>query len=146
MAVVEKPKTFAEKLFETHHPLPWFPNKQEAEVYGCNRIRMGCPDEGENLRWRYREVTGGDTPASWTDDDFLFGFNFEWALADLMACAVCEAHGHAGCTSVKGGGYFMDLHHTRTAESGKPCFVMTLCKDPFTRKAQIARRQVTYRA
>ena len=121
--------------------LPHFPDPHDPD----QRIRMGCPEEGENLRWRYREVTGGDTPATWTEDDFLFGFNFEWALADLMACAVCSAKGHAGCTSVKGEGYFMDMHRKRTAESGKPCFVMTLCKDPFTRKAQIARRQVTYR-
>jgi hypothetical protein len=107
---------------------------------------MGCPEEGEDMLHRYREVICGVSPRGWTSDDYLFGFNFEWALADLMACAVCSAKGHAGCTSVKGEGYFMDMHRQRTAESGKPCFVMTLCSDILTRKAQIARRQVSTHA
>ena len=121
--------------------LPHFPDPHDDD----QRIRMGCPEEGENLRWRYREVTGGDTPAAWDDDDFLCGYNFEWALADMMACAVCEAEGAADCRSVHGERYFMELQHRRTKESGKPCFTMTKCGNILTRKAQIARGAGEYR-
>ncbi len=145
---------------EQQGALPHFPAEDDPD----QRIRMGCPLDGENLRWRYREVTGGDTPAAWTDDDFRDGNSFEWALADYLACAGCRAEkrveyrgrdirGREGvtwewvdCRTVHGRGYYMDLHRKRTTESGKPCFVMTLCQTPLTRKGEMAARQVCTRA
>jgi hypothetical protein len=126
---------------ETRGTLPHFPDPKDPD----QRIRMGCPLEGENLRYRYREVTGGDTPAAWDAADFTFGYRFEWTLADIMACAVCEAKGAADCRSVKGERYFMDMHRVRTRETHKPCFVMTKCGDILKRKERIRDGVVKYR-
>lgn len=120
---------------------PYFPPKNDED----QRIRMGCPLDEEDLLHRYREVVSGTSPKDWTREDYLFAYRFEWALADIMACSMCKATGRADCRSVKGERYFMDMHRLRTAETGRPVFVMTLCQNPLTRMAQIAGRQVDYR-
>jgi hypothetical protein len=150
--------------------LPHWPDKDDPD----QRIRMGCPVAGEDLIHRYREVISGLSPAHWTEKDFLDGYRFEWALADLKACWECRSkdtdcldiqrmkpkeewkdpkqpeyiivgHRWQGCRSVVGGGYYMDLHHKKTRDAGKPVFVVFNCNGPETRRAEIAARQVAYR-
>lgn len=139
--------------------LPHFPPPLDEN----HRIRMGCPVLREDLIHRYREVISGVSPGGWTDDEFLDGFRFEWALADLCACRDCKASdGYAcklklpegkerivgyvwrDCRSVAGGGYYMDLHRKKTCDAGKPVLRMFNCDGPDTRKAEIARRMVSY--
>lgn len=175
-AVTEKSKTFVEILLETHHPLPWLPNKEEAEVYGSNRARLGSPDidglsEEQAIMYlvhRYNQVISGAPFSKWDVNDYVFGNCFEWALADLTACSLCQAavrlehhrfdlHGDENpnapvtwaewtdCRTVRGQGYYLDLDHKRTSETGRPCFAMTLCHTPLTRKGQIAGRMASYR-
>lgn len=176
MAVVEKPQTYEEQLRGTHHPLPWLPNDKEAEVYGHGGVRLGSPDidgltEEQAIMYlvhRYNQVISGAPFSKWGVNDYVFGNSFEWALADLTACSLCQAavrlehhrfdlHGDENpnsavtwaewtdCRSVRGQGYYMDLHHKRTSETGRPCFAMTLCLTPLTRKGQIHGRTVDYR-
>jgi hypothetical protein len=121
--------------------LPHFPDEKDED----QRIRMGCPVDGEDLLHRYRDVVCGTSPRGWTDDDYLNGYNFEWALADTVACSACEARGQADCRSVHGRRYFMDMQRKRTQETGKPCFVMTKCESIVKRKQQIRDRMVEYR-
>lgn len=156
---------------------PHFPDPDDED----QRIRMGSPAiEGmsdqraeEHLLHRYREVISGASPQGWTVKDYLDGFRFEWALADLRACQNCEACQEKqikrkkpedqwenskkpeyetvhslwlDCRTVAGHGHYMTLHRKRTQEVGKPVFVMTECPGPNERFAEIARGQVSYHA
>jgi len=147
-------------LKATHHDKPWLPNDLEAEVYGSNRVRMGCPDPGEDLIHRYREVITGASPVGWSDRILLDGFKFEWALADLLACRNCTAdtftehktpwkdadgnpivlRDYYGCRTVQGHGWYLSLHRKRTRESGYPVFVMTNCQGCMARLDEIKRQ------
>lgn len=149
-----------EKL-RAHRPLPWLPNEREEKMLGTARVQMGCPEQGEDLIHRYRQIIAGTSPGGWTERDMLSGFQFEWALADLIACMNCSATEFERikpknwrdtdgepievlkwpeCRTVGGLGWYKDLHRKRTNEAGKPVFINSNCPGPAIRLARIRSR------
>ncbi len=165
MSVAEK--VDYEALRRVHHPAPYLPDARQIEAHdGDNRARMACPDPGENLIKRYREVLSNVLITNWKEHYYLDGFRFEWALADLEACSHChctqckteiakdwkDRNGEPvtlrdwlGCRTVHGHGWYMDLHRKKTNDSRHPVFVMTNCQGPAQRVADINSRLVSYR-
>ena len=137
--------------------MPHWPTHQDIREGSPNRIRLGCPVEGEGLVRRYIRLFSDLRDLDWKSWDFLSAFDFEHALADLKACEECDAadvssvgmkdsHNREyrwyrvpGCRTFCGHAAFKDIDRARTRLVGRPVFVMRNCQGPEWRKEQLAR-------
>jgi hypothetical protein len=136
---------------------PHFPDHDELRNGAPNRIRLGCPLQGEDLVRRYFRVFADLRDMDYRTWDFEAGFNFEWGLADLRACEECQVtdidppvigkdsqgreyrlYHIRGCRTFAGKGMFLDLDRKTTRALGKPKFVVRNCEGPEWRKEQLA--------
>ena len=137
--------------------LPRFPSSDEIRESRNNRVRLGGPDATDDTVYyihRYNRILAGVSPTLLTTDEFLFGYKFEWTLADLKACEACDGQ----CRTFQGRHQYMDFDRggyeaalKRYNEQGgrppKPRFVVRNCADAKQRMRQLAEfyRGVTYR-
>ncbi|MGB9866736.1 MAG: hypothetical protein ACPLPR_02355 [Bacillota bacterium] len=130
-----------------------------------SHIRPGIPEDGENLKARYRSVLVGAEFLSFSEEQLRAEmFNFEDCLADLKACLECKAdavrvvqlkdrEGNpeyevylvSKCRTIAGNGFYKALDVAGSKDCGRPVFRMYNCPGPVQRKKQIRDAWITTR-